>query len=157
MTRPPQVAHSLIISSKSLQSNYDQQTAFRAFLHRKVPFSHRGKVLPLWYQAFFLPNVSQLGILYLLGFAASLARYFDQSVPSGHGYYLGCAIFTAAHVLFSPWAWEGLKGFSNVSARPEDTEKALRTWLNVSLVRLVAADFPAWICAVLGALRQSGV
>ncbi|PNH28261.1 hypothetical protein VD0002_g3054 [Verticillium dahliae] len=131
-----------------LQSNYDQQTAFRAFLHQKVPYQSRGRVLPLWYQAFYLPNVSELGVLYLAGGIVSLMLYYGPE-HGANNYSFWSAFFTAAHLIFSKFAWDGLQGFSDARAPFESTEKALRGWLMVSLARLVVADGPAWVFATL--------
>jgi len=135
-----------------MQSNLDQQSAFRSFLHARVPVGPRGRVLPHWYQAFFYPGVPLLGALYAAGFLASLAvYYYPAGGDGGHGPYYGwCAFLTAAHGAFMPWAWEGVKGVRDAAAPPRRNEAALRKWLVVSLVRAFVADGPAWVCAVLG-------
>jgi len=113
------------------------------------------KVLPLWYQALFLPQVTQLGVIYATGIATSLrlSLVLAESYPQASSWYLWTAVATAAHSVFTHWAWEGLKGFSDDKASPDRNEAALRGWLRVSLVRLVVTEIPAWLCAVL-ALRS---
>ncbi|KAL4970546.1 uncharacterized protein BDV14DRAFT_163463 [Aspergillus stella-maris] len=131
---------------------------YSAFLHPSVR-PHSKSLLPLWFRRVFDTNINLLVGLIMVTISAVSAilmipvvRAITNERGSRELYVTGL-IGTCAHFVFAPT----MSGLTERIMKPSEERKEgendsthyVETWLGIHFVRLLAADFPAWV-ALLG-------
>lgn len=145
----------LMISSASLMCAWDQQNAFRSFLHPPLlakPGHQAAHVVTEWFAAFARPTKWVIILAYpfalSIAFINALGATGAGLHPQTKALYMAGGVLSILHFYFGAWSMMWNARISSKDDIGRKNEDALRGWLNNNYNRMIWVNVPAWLCFV---------
>ncbi|KAL7622350.1 hypothetical protein AAE478_007854 [Parahypoxylon ruwenzoriense] len=114
------------------------------------------EIVPRYFESFFWKGLPLIFASYGLSAALGAANYFSRP-NAALAWYVGGSALALAHFAFVPKIMWKVKAAIDAEEHPNGSgARDIQGWLNVHYVRMALADFPAWSCFLIAALKSLG-
>ncbi|KAI5866083.1 hypothetical protein GGS23DRAFT_367624 [Durotheca rogersii] len=113
------------------------------------------ELAPRYFESFFWRGLPLIFLGYGASVALGVANYVAlRRAASVSAWYAGGSVLALAHFAFVPKIMWRVKDAIDADEAPDGPgAQAIQRWLNVHYARMALADFPAWTCFFVAALK----